>query len=161
MNGSSPIREPVMTKDGIAKELRRTLSSGVSLTRAARMFEMDPKTARKYRDSDLLPSQMAKPRTHRTRVDPFAEVWHEVELRLQTEPRLKAYTLFQWLCDKYPGEFSQSTRTSSLAREAAARRPRRASWRGHSTVSGHRSRIRAANATRAATSAAGARGPST
>lgn len=110
MNGSSPIREPVMTKDGIAKELRRTLSSGVSLTRAARMFEMDPKTARKYRDSDLLPSQMAKPRTHRTRVDPFAEVWHEVELRLQTEPRLKAYTLFQWLCDKYPGEFSQSTR---------------------------------------------------
>ena len=89
MNGSSPIREPVMTKDGIAKELRRTLSSGVSLTRAARMFEMDPKTARKYRDSDLLPSKMAKPRTHRTRVDACAEVWHEVELRLRPERRVK------------------------------------------------------------------------
>lgn len=110
MNGSSLTREPVMTKDGIAKELRRMLLSGISLTRVARMLEMDPKTVRKYRDSELLPSQMARPREYRTRVDPFAGVWDEVAARLEAEPRLKAYTLFQWLGDQYPGEFPESTR---------------------------------------------------
>lgn len=81
-----------MTKDGIAKELRRMLSSGISLPRVAWMLEMDPKTVHKYRGSETLPSQPVKPREHRTCVDPFADIWNEVAVRLEAEPRLKEVT---------------------------------------------------------------------
>lgn len=54
---------------------------------------------------------MRKPRrTWRTRVDPFSEVWPEVRERLEAEPRLRAFTLFGWLQDRYPGRFPDSQR---------------------------------------------------
>jgi hypothetical protein len=99
-----------MVTDGQVKELRRLLASGKSLAASARMTEMDEKTARQYRDDDRLPSQRKKPRNYRTRVDPFAEVWSEVQSRLEAEPRLQAKTLFEWLQDRYPGRYSHSTR---------------------------------------------------
>ena len=99
-----------MTTDGQVKELRRLLALRKPLAAAARMTLMDEKTARKYRDDDRLPSQRTKPRDYRTRVDPFAGVWSDVELRLQNEPRLKAKTLFDWLQQTCPGEFPDSTR---------------------------------------------------
>ena len=71
---------------------------------------MSEKTARDYRDDDRLPSQRKTPRDYRTRRDPFAEIWPEVQQRLEDEPRLKAYTLFGWLQQIRPGEFSDSTR---------------------------------------------------
>ena len=99
-----------MVTDGQVKELRRLLASGKSLAASARMTEMDEKTARQYRDDDRLPSQRKKPRNYRTRVDPFAEVWSEVQSRLEAEPRLQAKTLFEWLQDRYPGRYSHATR---------------------------------------------------
>ena len=71
---------------------------------------MDEKTARSYRDDDRLPSQRNAKRDYRTRVDPFAEVWPEVQQRLETEPKLQAVTLFSWLQDRFPGQFLDSTR---------------------------------------------------
>lgn len=99
-----------MVTDGQVKELRRLLASGKSLTTSSRMTEMDEKTARDYRDDHRLPSQRKKPRSYRTRIDPFVDVWSEVKARLEAEPRLQAKTLFQWLQDCYPGLYPNSTR---------------------------------------------------
>lgn len=99
-----------MIKDGYAKELHRLLGAGKSLSQAARMTDMDRKTARKYRDDQTLPSDRKRDRSYRTRIDPFADVWIEVQRRLEAEPRLKAYTLFDWLQQEYPGQFPDSTK---------------------------------------------------
>ena len=47
-------------------------------------------------------------RTHdwRTRPDPFAEVWDEVEAQLKLNPGLEGRTLFDWLQGKYSGRFA-------------------------------------------------------
>ena len=64
--------------DGQVRRLRRLLDTGEFLTVAAGRTGMDEKTARKYRDGEKLPSELAKPRTWRTREDRFEEVWPEV-----------------------------------------------------------------------------------
>lgn len=67
---------------------------------------MSEKTARKYRQSGKLPSEMSKPHTWRTRPDPFAEVWDEVRRMLEDHPGLEAKTVFEDLQRRYPGKFS-------------------------------------------------------
>jgi len=100
-----------MVTDGRVKELRRLLRMGRTLADSARMAEMREKSTRKYRDDDGRPSQKKTARTYRTRTDPFEDVRGEVQGRLETEPRLKAKTLFEWLQEtragvSYPaGEF--------------------------------------------------------
>ena len=47
------------------------IRKGDTLSQAALKTGMDEKTARKYRRAGRLPSQMRKPRTWRTREDPF------------------------------------------------------------------------------------------
>ena len=72
---------------------------------------MSDKTARHYRDHEALPSGRQKvPRTYRTRIDPFAAVWPEVEVQLRAEPKLTAKTLFDWLRQRHPGVFLDSHR---------------------------------------------------
>lgn len=66
-----------MIKEGQIKELRRMLDAGRTLTQAARMTDMDRKTARKYRDG-VTRGGSGSSRTYRTRVDPFSEVWSKV-----------------------------------------------------------------------------------
>jgi hypothetical protein len=66
---------------------------------------MDRKTGRKYVAAGQLPSQMVQERDWRTREDPFAEHWPEVEARLAEAPALEAKTLFELLCDTYPGRY--------------------------------------------------------
>ncbi len=79
---------------------------------------MDEKTARDYRDNGRLPSERKTARDYRTRVDPFESVWDEVQVRLEAEPRLKAKTLFEWLQEKYPGQYPHSTRRTFERRVA-------------------------------------------
>ena len=57
-----------------------TLTKTQNLTDAAMLSGMDRKTARGYRDSGALPSESETTHTWRTRSNPFAEVWAEVEL---------------------------------------------------------------------------------
>jgi hypothetical protein len=110
--------EVTMVKDGHVKELRRLLGLGRTLAESARMTEMSEKTARHYRDDERLPSERKTPREYRTRIDPFEEVWDEVQQRLEAEPRLKAKTLFDWLQQNYVGRFSDSTRRTFERRVA-------------------------------------------
>ena len=98
-----------MIKDGAVIELRRRVNLAKSLNSSARMTEISKKTARKYRDDDRLSSQRKLTRNYRTRIDPFVEVWGEVQARLEAEPKLKAYTLFEWLQRTYPEQFPDST----------------------------------------------------
>lgn len=107
-----------MIKDGQVREMRRLLALGKPLAASARMTFMNEKTARRYRDDDRLPSQRKKPRDYRTRIDPFADVWIDIQRRLEGEPRLQAKTLFQWLQETHPGRFPDSTRRTFERRVA-------------------------------------------
>jgi hypothetical protein len=92
--------------DRQVRRLRALLKVGKSLKVAAMRADMDEKTARKYREVGMLPTEIEVwPRTWRTREDPFAEVWDEVRAQLETSPGLQAKTLFAWLQRTYPGRF--------------------------------------------------------
>jgi len=95
-----------MVSDQQVKRLWR-LAQTLSLEVAAAKAGMDPKTARKYLRARRLPSKMRQKHTWRTRPDPFAEVWHEVEQLLKVEPGLQAKTLFEYLQERQPGRFSE------------------------------------------------------
>lgn len=93
-----------MVTDRQVRQLRRLLTAGETLSRAAWKTGMDAKTARKYRDGKL-PSERKVEHTWRTREDPFEKVWDEVYEQLDENPGLQAKTLFEWLQRKYPGRF--------------------------------------------------------
>ena len=67
-----------MVTDRQFRRLRKLLQTESTLANAADRAEIDEKTARKYRDSDSLPSQRRVPHTWRTREDPFQDVWPEI-----------------------------------------------------------------------------------
>ena len=66
---------------------------------------MDRKTARKYVEAGMLPSEMARPRDWRTRPDPFEEHWPELEERLRLTPELEAKTLFELLVEQHADRY--------------------------------------------------------
>jgi hypothetical protein len=57
---------------------------------------MSENTARRYRTGPL-PSQRKGPRQYRTRLDPFAAIWPEIEALLVEAPSLEATTIFETL----------------------------------------------------------------
>jgi hypothetical protein len=77
---------------------------------AAAASGMSVRTARRWQRGPL-PSETERPRTWRTRSDPFAEVWsEEIEplLRRDAGGPLQATTVLEWLEERYPGRFSQA-----------------------------------------------------
>jgi len=58
------------------------INEGVGLSTAAAKSGMSDPTARKYRRSGMLPSELKTEREWRTRADPFDAVWPEVEVLL-------------------------------------------------------------------------------
>ena len=94
-----------MVTDRQFRRLRKLLQTETTLAKAADKAGVDEKTARKYRDSDRLPSQRRVPRTWRTREDPFQDVWPELVDQLRLNPGLQAKTLFLDLQRRYPGRF--------------------------------------------------------
>jgi hypothetical protein len=95
-----------MVTDQQVRRLMAHLRQSVPLAVAAAKSGMDEKTARKYRRIGKLPSETRAPRTWRTRRDPFAEVWAEVETQLKAHPGLQAKTVFTDLQGRYPGRFA-------------------------------------------------------
>jgi hypothetical protein len=81
-----------MITDHQFRRLMKLSQTEETLALAAAKAGMDEKTARKWRKMGLSPSEAKKPRTYRTRPDPFAEVWEEVEQLLEGEPSLEAKT---------------------------------------------------------------------
>ena len=64
-----------MVTDKQVRKLLQLLLDDRAIARAARLTNMDEKTARKYRDLGKLPSELAQPHTWTTRPNPFATVW--------------------------------------------------------------------------------------
>ena len=94
-----------MVTDGQARRLMKLIQKEKTLATAAAKAGMDEKTARKYRDTGKLPSQMKGAHTWRTRKDVFEDVWEEVQGWLEINAGLEAKTLFEDLQRRYPGRF--------------------------------------------------------
>lgn len=77
------------------------------LGRAALRAGMDPKTARKYVRSGKLPSETRKPRTWRTRKDPFGRDWPSIESLLKSVPDIEAKVVMAHLIAKDPERYQE------------------------------------------------------
>lgn len=84
----------------------RRLQDGNPLARAAASAGMSEPTARKYARSGLMPSARKVPRTWRTRLDPYEEVWPQIEGWLKLDGGLEAKTIWTALNERHPGRFS-------------------------------------------------------
>lgn len=92
-----------MVTDDEVRRLMKALKKGKSLSGAAARAEMDRKTARKYLRAGLLPSQMKKEHTWRTRQDRLAEFKTEIEEILRSNFAVEGKTIFEHLNRKYEG----------------------------------------------------------
>ena len=86
--------------------IMKELSTHGNQGRAAAKAGVCRQTAAKYQRVGKLPSALKAGRTWRTRPDPFAAVWPELEACLREAPGLWARTLFEELQERYPGQFS-------------------------------------------------------
>ena len=77
------------------------------------------KTVHKYERLGQLPSELKQPRAYRTRADPFATDWPEVERLLSANPELEAKAVFEWLCEQRPGQY-QAGQVRTLQRRVNA-----------------------------------------
>src|ERR1700677_2587389 len=94
-----------MVTDRLFRRLRKLIQTEDTMAQAADKASVDEKTARKYRDSDSLPTQRRVPHTWRTREDPFQDAWPELLELLRLNPGLQAKTLFLDLQRRFPGRF--------------------------------------------------------
>lgn len=85
-----------------------TYKNKYPLVVAAAKCGISEKTARKYLSSGKLPSELKKPRMHRTRKDPFEQDHQEIRDLFERAPELQAHTILEYLMEKYPGTYSQS-----------------------------------------------------
>jgi transposase len=97
----------VVTDDEV-RRLMKALKKGKSLAGAAARAEMDRKTARKYRNAGLLPSQMKKEHTWRTREDRLASFTTEIEEILRSNFAVEGKTIFEYLNRKYESALKTS-----------------------------------------------------
>ena len=94
--------------DAQVRLLMRERTKGRSQEQAAVKANLKSrKTVAKYERLGKLPSELKQLRQYRTRADPFAEDWPEIELMLETAPELQAKTLFEWLIEKKPGKYQE------------------------------------------------------
>jgi hypothetical protein len=92
--------------DQQVRKLMDELNKHGQLGKAAMRAGMDRKTARKYRDHGKLPSELKKPRTWRTRKDPFdPEDWALARQMLTDAPELESKALFMHIAAQRPGRY--------------------------------------------------------
>jgi len=95
----------MITPDRKVRKLMEEYQKTGSLSKSALRADLDPKTARKYLKAHKMPSQMQAQHTWRTRNDPFEKHWSECECILEDASELEAKHVFEWLCERYPGEY--------------------------------------------------------
>ena len=97
-----------MVTDAQVRKLMSELSRHGEIGRASMKADMDRKTGRRYRDLGCVPSKEPGQRDWRTRADPFAEDWPELEAKLEAAPELEAKTLLVDLISRKPGQHDMS-----------------------------------------------------
>jgi len=96
----------VLTTDAQVRKLMEELNKTGEIGRASMLAGMDRKTGRKYAGLKRFPSELKRPRTWRTREDPFAEEdWAEVTSALADVPEFEAKTLFERLLAQKPDRY--------------------------------------------------------
>ena len=95
-----------MVTDQQVRRVFVSLQKGRTMAVAAAQGGVDEKTARKYRDFGVLPSQCRVEHTWRTRQDAFKEVWAEIETLVRDAPGLEAKTVFEELQRRHLGRFA-------------------------------------------------------
>lgn len=108
-----------MKSDREVKLMRRERAKGASQELSAARAGMSVRTVRKYEKLGMLPSQVSKPHTWRTREDPFATDWPWVLEELERDPALQAKTLFEMLQASHPGRYGPG-QLRTLQRRLAA-----------------------------------------
>lgn len=99
-----------MITDEQIKRYRSLRRAGRCQELAAAKAGMTAKTARNY-EVGPLPSNLKKPRTWRTRKDPFQDHWEQVVVPLlqeDTDGKLQATTLLDELVEKHPERYDDS-----------------------------------------------------
>jgi hypothetical protein len=87
-------------------DARRT---GCSRAQAAKIARISSRSARRIEAGQLQP---LTDRHWRTRPDPLSAVWmNELEPMLVKEPQLTPVTLYEYLTEKYPGQYQKALRT--------------------------------------------------
>jgi hypothetical protein len=78
---------------------------------SAQVVNISERSGRRIEAGQLQPKAGGK-RKGRTRPDPLEAVWnHELEPMLVKEPRLEPTTLYEYLIEKYPGQYQKCLRT--------------------------------------------------
>ena len=84
---------------------------GLKQTEAAAIAEFSDRTGQRIEAGEHQPNR-GRLRDWSTRSDPLAGVWEaELEPMLRREPRLQPMTLFDYLQERYPGQYPQVLRT--------------------------------------------------
>lgn len=91
--------------DAQVRKLMEEMNKHGRIGHAALKAGMDRKTARSYVSNGKMPSELKKVRDWRTREDPFAEDWDDIETMLRDAPELEAKTIFDSLLDKHPERY--------------------------------------------------------
>lgn len=68
-------------------------------------LKVDVKTIRSYQKSNSPPSTLKRDHDWVTRLNPYDDLWPEIEALLDVEPNLQAITIFDHLQRTYPGKF--------------------------------------------------------
>ncbi len=90
----------------------KTRNKGKSQIESAARVGLSERTARRLDAREHCSQQSRKPRQYSTRQDPLAKVWEEELLpMLQNQPTLLPITLFEYLQDRYPCQYSKAQRT--------------------------------------------------
>jgi hypothetical protein len=97
----------MITPDRKVRKLMETYQETGKLSVAALRADLDRKTARKYLETGLLPSELKREHTWRTRTDPFAGYWGEAEEMLRGAPELEAKALFEWLSEQHADAYDE------------------------------------------------------
>jgi transposase len=109
----------VMKKDTEVKLFMQYRRKGLTQAQAAARSGMSERTARKYERAGKLPSELKRPRTWRTRPNPFEQDWPWVVSELERDPALQGTTLFALLCQRHPDRY-RPTQLRTLQRQIAA-----------------------------------------
>ena len=88
-------------------QVRRLYNQGLGITACARKCKMDRKTVSNILNEQQPPAPK-QPRTYRTREDPLAPFWPEIEALLKQDAKLKPYILLDEMCRRHPGKFLPS-----------------------------------------------------
>jgi len=89
------------------RKLMQTYQETKTITASASKAGMDRKTASKYIHGGHGPGEQCKARDWRTREDPFADEWAQIEGWLEAKPDLEATSVLEQLLRLYPDRYEE------------------------------------------------------